>query len=303
MEHTESLLQYYLQTKKDIPEDLKKSLGKTPHFNIMKRINCYRSIEFMRRDYYKIVLTNGNASLLTEKGIINIDKPALFFSDRIVRFGWENQKDYQQEGYTILFNEYFINYTLKKSFRRLFELFKTKVYPFLFLNKAQYDELLPYFQLIEKENCTCFKFKHDILKDLLNILVNQGIKIELENQHRMSPLYTSDLTSKFLDLLEQQFPIDNPTESILIKTPAAFAEKLHVHVNYLNHKIKDQTGKTTSQVIQERFLVEAINLLLYSDWRIGEISQSLGFEYTQHFNNFFKKAMHISPNEYRKQKV
>ncbi|MEN7548822.1 helix-turn-helix transcriptional regulator [Rapidithrix thailandica] len=298
MEKKETLEDYYAHSYKKIPEDLLSSTGVVAHFNILKRKNCFTALNFLRRDYYKIVLTKGKAVLFTEKGEVMIDKPALFFANRSIRYGWQNL-DSEQEGYTCLFNEYFVTPSLRKSFRKLFSLFKEDIYPFLFLEEAQYQQVQQYFSLMQNEYYSNFPFRDSMLQDLLNLIIYTGIKIKTSDHKKHPENQPQDLVARFMELLDNQFPIESPTASLKLTSPADFAEFLHIHVNHLNHSIKSQTGKTTSGLIQERILAEAMNLLQFSDWRIFEIANSLGFEYPQHFNAFFKKHMEISPKQYK----
>ncbi|MGS2739288.1 helix-turn-helix domain-containing protein [Sinomicrobium sp. M5D2P17] len=298
MEGKETLEEYYAHSFKQIPDDLLSASGAVAHFNILKRDNCFTALSFTRRDYYKIVLTRGNAVLYTEKGEVIIDKPALFFSDRSIRYGWQNVGD-GQDGFTCLFNEYFASPGLRKAFRKLFSLFQEDIYPFLFLTNAQYRQLEQYFTLMRNEYCSNFTYKDRMLRDLLNLIIYTGIKIKTSDNKEFPGIHHRDLVTRFMETLDNQFPIESPTASLKIKTPADYADLLHIHVNHLNHSVKAQTGKTTSELIRERILTEAMNLLRYSDWRIFEIGNSLGFEYPQHFNSFFKKHIGISPKQYK----
>ncbi|MFV0143729.1 MULTISPECIES: helix-turn-helix domain-containing protein [Empedobacter] len=74
-----------------------------------------------------------------------------------------------------------------------------------------------------------------------------------------------------------------------MKTPADFATKLNIHVNQLNLSVKSVTKQTTTQIIKQKIVEEAKNLLLYTDWDIAQVGYKLGFEEPAHFNNFFKK--------------
>jgi AraC-like DNA-binding protein len=47
-------------------------------------------------------------------------------------------------------------------------------------------------------------------------------------------------------------------------------------------------------------MAEALSLLRNTDWTIAEIAESLGFDYPQHFHNFFKKQTGLGPREYRR---
>lgn len=85
------------------------------------------------------------------------------------------------------------------------------------------------------------------------------------------------ITTVFLELLERQFPIDDTHQRLNLRTPAAFADQLAIHVNHLNRALKKTTEKSTSEIIQERILQEAKILLKHSAWNISEIAYALGF--------------------------
>lgn len=107
------------------------------------------------------------------------------------------------------------------------------------------------------------------------------------------------IASVFFELLEQQFPVTSVNRSLEIKTAQAFAQRLFVHVNHLNRSLKEVSGKSTSAHIAERIITEANSLLQYTNWNIGEIAWSLGFEYPSHFNNFYKKRTGTAPSTFR----
>jgi len=111
------------------------------------------------------------------------------------------------------------------------------------------------------------------------------------------------ITSLFTELLERQFPIESPNQQIKLRHPIAFADYLSVHVNHLNRSLKKITGKTTTQLINDRIMLEARSLLQHTDWNISEISWCLGFEELPHFINFFKKAADSTPKNYRNSRI
>lgn len=104
----------------------------------------------------------------------------------------------------------------------------------------------------------------------------------------------------FLFLLENSFHNIEPDKKINLKTATEFAEQLKIHPNYLNSLIKEQTGKTVREHIQERLLYEAKTLLLQTDWEISKISYRLGFSGNAAFTSFFKKKEKLSPSNFRK---
>lgn len=70
---------------------------------------------------------------------------------------------------------------------------------------------------------------------------------------------------------------------------------------YLSSAFKKQVGKSLHQFIIECKLKEAQNLLAYTNKPISEISNYLCFSSQSHFQTVFKKIMHITPAQYRKQ--
>ncbi len=107
----------------------------------------------------------------------------------------------------------------------------------------------------------------------------------------------------FLTLLESTFQIQGPDQAVKIKTAGEFADQLNVHPNYLNSLVKNQTGKTLREHIQERLLYEAKTLLVQTDWSIRTISYVLGFSEHAAFTAFFNKKENISPSNFRENAV
>ena len=107
------------------------------------------------------------------------------------------------------------------------------------------------------------------------------------------------IVSLFIELLERQFPIESPHQTLSLRSAKEYAERLAVHVNHLNKVLKENTGKTTTELISGRMIQEAKILLKQTDWNITEIANSLGFEEVAHFSNFFKKQTSVAPLVFR----
>jgi AraC-like DNA-binding protein len=61
------------------------------------------------------------------------------------------------------------------------------------------------------------------------------------------------------------------------------------------------TGKTTTEVITDRVLLEAKRLLLYTDLTMNQISLNVGYSDAAYFSRLFKKHVKINPTDFRKQ--
>jgi AraC-like DNA-binding protein len=103
---------------------------------------------------------------------------------------------------------------------------------------------------------------------------------------------TTDLIYRFKALIDEHFLRHLP--------PAAYADLLGVHPNYLNRAAKTLINKTCSDLINERMKLEAVWLLLHTTLLIPEISARLGFEETPHFTRFFRRQTGEAPGKFRK---
>jgi AraC family transcriptional activator of pobA len=78
-----------------------------------------------------------------------------------------------------------------------------------------------------------------------------------------------------------------------------YAEKLCKAPKTLSNLFAIFNQKTPSQIIQERIMVEAKRLLLYTDRSIKDITFELGFEDLSYFSHFFRKNAQVSPSDFR----
>jgi AraC-like DNA-binding protein len=178
-------------------------------------------------------------------------------------------------------------------------LFSVGAYPVFNLTDGENMEVRALFEKIIKELNTDYIYKYELVKNYVSELVYLAIKLQPSEKVFQHPDASSRITAVFSELLERQFPIENTSQRFALRSPKVIADKLAVHVNYLNRAIKKTTGRTTTNHIFERLTSEAKALLKYTDWNIAEISYVLGFEDQAHFNNFFKKQAKINPSSFR----
>ncbi|MEM6726816.1 MAG: AraC family transcriptional regulator, partial [Bacteroidota bacterium] len=96
----------------------------------------------------------------------------------------------------------------------------------------------------------------------------------------------------FKDLLEQQYRNWHKVGN--------YAKEIVVTPKHLSSTIKQLTGKTAKEWIQERLTLEAKRLLLHTDLSVKEIAYELGFEEPIYLSAFFKKQAGVSPSAFRK---
>jgi AraC family transcriptional regulator, transcriptional activator of pobA len=86
-------------------------------------------------------------------------------------------------------------------------------------------------------------------------------------------------------------------------TVAEYAEILHKSPKTLSNLFASFSHFSPLQIIQERVLLEARRLLLYTEKPIKEIGYEIGFEDIQTFSRFFKTKEGISPKEFREKTI
>lgn len=84
------------------------------------------------------------------------------------------------------------------------------------------------------------------------------------------------------------------------RTVIFYASLMHVSPKYLSSIIKKVSGISANKWIDKYVIIEAKNLLKYSDMNIQEIAYFLNFANQSFFGQYFKKRTGMSPNEYKK---
>lgn len=77
------------------------------------------------------------------------------------------------------------------------------------------------------------------------------------------------------------------------------ASFFHYTVPYLSGLIKHQTGMNYTEFIREIRMKEARKYLTYTDMKISEIADQIGYKSADHFSKIFKNIHQMSPRQYR----
>lgn len=298
-----SLLEFYDYLKTSRPEVVIPSSAlnvHAEHFDVFKRIgDCsLNTAPYIRKDFYKITLVIGKGILSYPNQTIVVDGSALIINNPITPYSWVTTSPVQS-GYFCFFNENFIK-SRNEPFRDSI-LSKIRDIPVLLLNEVQVKEATLVF---EKMMCLMkedYPYKNDLLQTYVKLLLHEVLKMQACDMGAKSTNASTRIANLFFELLENQFPIHSTAHILELRTANAFAERLNIHVNHLNHAVKELTGKTTSEHIAGRIANEAIALLRHTEWNISEIGYCLGFEYPANFNIFFKRQTMASPKSFRQE--
>lgn len=78
-----------------------------------------------------------------------------------------------------------------------------------------------------------------------------------------------------------------------------YARQLNITPKYLTETIKEVSGKTAGEIIDDYVLLEAKLYLENPDFNIAQIADALNFNDQSFFGKFFKRLTGVSPKEYR----
>ena len=257
---------------------------------------------FGRKDLYRICLVDGKSTVHFRDKSITINGTYLFFGNINTPYSWETESE--QNGYSCLFTENFLKvagYLDNTEMLSIFNIEKVPVYEVIG-EKEKANIQFIFERILEESNGHYIKRK-DMVRNFISILIHEALKLNSDENNLgnfNSKKASERISSKFLNLLNEQFPIEDKNRILSFKTANEFARQLSVHPNYLNRLVKKETGKTILKIINERIVTEAKILLLHTDWSITEIACTLGFEYTSYFDNVFKRTTGLSPKSFRK---
>jgi len=155
------------------------------------------------------------------------------------------------------------------------------------------EEVAFYFQRISEEHRQVKTGRNQLLAHLsgtLAVLISRNI-VDLNTIKPMSKSKKHNHVQQFLDLLEQHFHT--------LHSVGDYASLLNLSTTHLTRNCRDITGKSTSDLIQDRLMLEAKRSLVYTKMPISEMAYFLGFNDPAHFSKFFHRRIGMSPSHFR----
>ena len=246
-------------------------------------------------DFYEILfLTQG-------EGIHTIDfqhhqiKPfSIFFLSPGQIHELELSEDVQ--GYIFLFTSSFYHFNKTDPYK-LFELpffyNLSKETPPLYLeNENERQIFTDFFQKAITENQLKLADNEEVIRALLDLILIQSKRIYPVGMMNEQTQKGKVLVKRFKQLIEEKCQ-----ENLSVKQ---YADLLTITPNYLSETVRNITGRTSTDLINDRMVMEIKRYLTHTDLGISEIAYQLNFSDQSYFSKYFKKLTKVSPLEFRR---
>ncbi len=166
----------------------------------------------------------------------------------------------------------------------------------------------------ENSSCGYFHFKVTDILPIQNLIENLIFTIwnRQPNKRSMNQVTMGLL---FLLLMNQMDKLETGTESepqrfvmqILAYVEEHYrdgelselAERMHYDLYWLSKEIRKRTGKTYTELVQDKRLRQAAYLLKNTGMPVTDIAIEVGYSNISYFHRIFQKRYHMTPKKYR----
>ena len=189
---------------------------------------------------------------------------------------------------------------------------------FYLLNRSNQNSLIefPFFYTIHQDNPPLMLENQNDVR-FLEVLFRQSID-EIQKSGELVPEMLRSILDLILTTCSARYTVyenllNKGRGQILVKRFFHLLEENHqknlslnnyagligVTPNHLTQTVKLLTGKTSSQIIKSKQLLEIKRLLVHTNLSVSEIANQLNFEDQSYFTKFFKRETGLTPLQYR----
>lgn len=247
-----------------------------------------------KHDFYlTVIFTKGFGIHEIDFNTYNVVPGSVFLLRPGQIHNWELSNDI--DGYIFFHSENFYELEYIKRTMYSFPFFHSiQNPPILYLSIEQTKQVATIFNTIYKEFITDFLYKKEKLTSLLDLLFIELSRLYLDlsaTETYKSSKYTNQLYN-FEKLIERHYKEE--------KSPAVYANMLHITPKHLNRIVKTSLNKTSLDLIVDRVILEAKRMLVHSNDTLSNIANVLGYDDYAYFSRVFKRKTGNSPSVFKK---
>src|SRR6201996_4540771 len=195
----------------------------------------------------------------------------------------------------IVFSKAFLTEnSINSHFLESFSYFKSASIPVIYLADADARMILDIYLLIQQKlEREEHPYRIEISRSILTTLLYE-IQSFYEKQH--SIIKSKQTRKQELNVLFQELVFHHYKEH---RNVQYYADALFVSPKHLTETIKEVTGRTAGEWIDDAVILEAKVLLRNHDISIANVADDIHFPDQSSFGKYFKKHTGMSPSDYR----
>lgn len=257
--------------------------------------NRHFSVKYPHRhDFFEVLyLQKGSGYHVIDGNKYEIKPPCVFFMSPGQAHKLELSHDI--EGYIFIFTAdfYLLNRSNQNSLIE-FPFFYTihQDNPPLLLNK---ESDIQFFEALFRQGVTEISrsegYSVEMLRSVLDLILTTCAARYQVPENLLSKGKGQILVKRFFHLVEE-----NHQKNLSL---SQYADMIGITPNHLTQTVKTLTGKTSSQIIKAKQLLEIKRLLVHTNLSVSEIASQLNFEDQSYFTKFFRRETGLTPIQYR----
>lgn len=242
--------------------------------------------------YLSVCFTHGHGTHEIDFQSFPIQAGSVFFLHPGQTHNWELSDDI--EGYIFFHSRAFYDRQFARKSILDFPIFHSSRFkPFLQLPTQQITKVMETFQTIVSEYPIQSIAKGEKVCSLLDVFYID-ISEQLCNSQAAWQVNSNRYLSKINQLelfIEENFKH--------VKLPHVYAQKMNMTPKHLNRICKNVLGTTTSQLINDRVILEAKRLLVHPESTLTHTANDLGFKDYAYFSRWYKKQTGETPSQFK----
>jgi AraC family transcriptional regulator, transcriptional activator of pobA len=257
--------------------------------------NRHFSVKYPHRhDFFEVLyLLKGSGYHVIDTNKYEIKPPCVFFMSPGQAHKLELSNDI--EGFIFIFTADF--YLLNRSNQNTlieFPFFYTIHQdnpPLLLKNESDIRFLESLFRQSISEIRDAVESNTEMLRSILDLILTTCAARYEVTENLLNKGKGQILVKRFFHLVEE-----NHQKNLSMSD---YSGMIGITPNHLTQTVKLLTGKTSSQIVKAKQLLEIKRLLVHTNLSVSEIANQLNFEDQSYFTKFFKRETGITPIQYR----
>lgn len=236
--------------------------------------------------YLAILFTQGSGIHEVDFSEYDIKPGALFFLNPGQTHHWELSED--TKGYIFFHTRQFYELQYTRNTLGQFPFYYSMHNsPCIYTNPGTANNFTDMFKQVYNENHSSNKFKEQALTSIITLIYIEAARLYTNNNLVQSDNTYYTKFRRFEELVEAHFKKE--------KSPAEYASMLAMTSKHLNRITQAVTGKTATDVILDRVLLEAKKEMVLQSGSLNQIADALGYNDYAYFSRLFKNRTGITP--------